>query len=69
MPRDAVNTGKSRLLQQPMQRVGVTVNVTNEIGSLFDQSARSLGYARGFRFCRPPLSGAISDFISGSEPS
>jgi hypothetical protein len=34
MPRDAVNTGKSRLLQQPMQRIGVTVNVTNEIGSL-----------------------------------
>jgi hypothetical protein len=41
MPEHAVDIGISEPLQQPVQRIGMTVNVANEIIPLFDQSPPS----------------------------
>ena len=38
IPEDAFNIRISEPMQQPMQRVGVSVNVANKIVSVFDQT-------------------------------
>lgn len=68
MPEYAFNIGITELLQQPMRRIGVTVNVANEIVSLFDQSPPSLKKLEVLNR-QLPLGAIFGLYISGSEPS